>query len=450
MVSEGSARSLRVEQALRLLPDTEALAPLRALLIATSRPDEESVWASSGPYLTVGKRRVQPEELRRQVPQLLRRISDHVAVLYAAVVEALEMQERGEGLGTVRALLKGGEREESTSRFGQASAWYEVALELSEGLRERQAEIETLLRLGRVSMHLGRYEEGGRYHQRAFVLAEAEFDPSATILAAQGLGEIALAQGAYGGAESWYARGLSLAEAASDAPRVAQLHRRLGDVARRKGDLESARARLRQAREILARLADWKELARTWNGEGQLEVELARYEDARVAYRKALEALGRMEEGDPSLEASIRADLADLYVRMDRFLEAEDELRRAEETAIAHNLARRLIRVYSLMGKLAARQGDETGFVFFEKALELCRASGEAPLLEGQVYFEYGAFRAQLGEREEARAHLERARQILEPLGDVPELGQVRIELERLSGGDGSGAGDRGRRTPAT
>ncbi|HEU5465724.1 MAG TPA: hypothetical protein VFU75_02480, partial [Gemmatimonadales bacterium] len=54
---EGMA-SLRVERALRLLPDLEALTPLRALLVATSRADAGAQWASSGPYLTLGKRAV--------------------------------------------------------------------------------------------------------------------------------------------------------------------------------------------------------------------------------------------------------------------------------------------------------------------------------------------------------------------------------------------------------
>src|SRR5260370_2266984 len=69
-MNAGAKRSLpplRVEQALGLLPDIEVLAPLRALLLAASRPDERDQWSSLGPYLTVGNREVQPPELPTRI-----------------------------------------------------------------------------------------------------------------------------------------------------------------------------------------------------------------------------------------------------------------------------------------------------------------------------------------------------------------------------------------------
>ncbi|MGH7546526.1 MAG: tetratricopeptide repeat protein, partial [Gemmatimonadota bacterium] len=240
MLSEGVARPLRVEQALRLVPELEVLAPLRALLVSTSQPDDARAWASSGPYRTVGKRHLELAGLRREASPLLRRIGEHVSALYESVVEALEKEVRGEGSDAIRALVRGGEREESVGRCVQALAWYALAVEISEGLNDRAVEIEALLKLGALCEHLARYGEGARSFQRAFVLAEAEFDTAATLRAAQGLGDIALAQGSYGGAESWYSRGLSLAEAASDDLRVAELHRGLAEALRRKGDVEGA------------------------------------------------------------------------------------------------------------------------------------------------------------------------------------------------------------------
>ena len=55
---------LRVEQALRVLPDVDALLPLRPFLIAVSRsrPPAE-------PYETVGKRHLETGELREMVPR---------------------------------------------------------------------------------------------------------------------------------------------------------------------------------------------------------------------------------------------------------------------------------------------------------------------------------------------------------------------------------------------
>src|SRR5207237_10553503 len=98
---------LRVETALARLPAVEALGRLRALLCSISRPDERALWSSSGPYLTLGKRGVQPEELRRRMPQAFHVITEHLQTLYRAYVEALECQQRADGAGAVAGRLRG-------------------------------------------------------------------------------------------------------------------------------------------------------------------------------------------------------------------------------------------------------------------------------------------------------------------------------------------------------
>src|SRR5205807_368873 len=131
---------VRVEKALALLPDIEALGPLRALLVSISRPDERALWSSSGPYLTLSKRGVQPEELRRHMPQAFHVITEHLQTLYRAYVEALECQQRGDGAGAVAALAQ--------SQWTGAQAWYARGLRLATaGGDQRQ--------IGRLERHLG-------------------------------------------------------------------------------------------------------------------------------------------------------------------------------------------------------------------------------------------------------------------------------------------------------
>jgi hypothetical protein len=86
-----------------------------------------------------------------------------------------------------------------------------------------------------------------------------------------------------------------------------------------------------------------------------------------------------------------------------------------------------------LMGRLRGKQKDETGFVFFEQAIELCRVTERVPSVEGRVYREYGTFRSLLGSPEEARAYYEKARAIFESLGETGELAGVEAELERIA-----------------
>lgn len=421
---------LRVEQALKYVPRLEALGPLRTFFFAASEFDARTQWASSRPYLTVGKRTLKLDVLTRRVPQVVQAVGDHLVDLYGAVLEALECDRRGDEAGAVRAVLRGGEREERAGRFAEACAWYELALGLAEELRERSPEVDALRHLGYLSTALGRYDDAGRTYQRAFVLAEAGQDTAATIIACQGLGNVALAQGAWTGAESWYGRGLSLAEAAEDRLRTAQLQHNLSIVARRTGELGAAARRLQEARRILEELGDGLELARILNSQGLWEVELGRPTEALAAYQEALAAIERAG-GEPRLETTVHLNLAQYFIETTRFLEAEDEIRRAEEIVLAHGLSHRLAEVYVVMGKLRSQQQDEYAFVFFEKAIEF---SGEAhsPLVAAQVYYEYGIFRGRQGHVAEARVHLERALEVLESLGSVTEVQQVREELERL------------------
>ncbi len=423
---------LRVEKALGLLPDLEALEPLRSLLVSISRPDERALWSSSGPYLTLGKRGVRPEELRHRIPQVFHRIAGHLEALYTAYVEALECQQRGDGVGVVQALLTAGRLEEGVGRVAQALEWYAVALRVSEALQDRHPEVETLQALGRACLGLGLHAEGARHYQRCLALAEAEFDPAAAISACEGLGKAAQAQVEWAGAEAWYARGLRLAEAAGDQRRIGGLLHGLATLACRKGDLAAAGDYLRRARGVFEPLTEALAMAQVLNTQGQIDVQLGRQQAAAAAYREALAWLQRAPR-EPSLESGIRLNLAKLQLEAGRFLEAEEELRRAEQLAIGENLMRRLVQIYTVLGALRGRQLDETGFVFFEQAIELSRTVEPSSLAEAQVYEEYGLFQLRLGDRDTARAYLERARDMYESAGDATELEQVRKELQQLS-----------------
>jgi hypothetical protein len=84
------------------------------------------------------------------------------------------------------------------------------------------------------------------------------------------------------------------------------------------------------------------------------------------------------------------------------------------------------------LGKLRGRQRDEDGFVFFEQALELCRSREPLPRLEAEVLREYARFRSLLGEHQEARICLERAREIMDPFVDEIALERIDRELKQL------------------
>ena len=431
-MTEPDLPPIRVEKALALLPELEALTPLRALLVSISRPDERKLWASSGPYLTLGKRGVHLDELRRRMPQAFHRIAEHIQVLFKAYADALDSQQREDAPGVVAALLRAGHLEEEVGRLTQAGAWYEVALRVAEQLQDRRPEVEALRALGYVRLAVGEYADGARHFQRSLALAEGEFDQAGATAAAEGLGEAALAQGQWAGAQAWYSRGLRLADAAHDAPRAGRLERQLGVLARKQRDLAAAGDYLRRARERFESAGPADEMARVLNEQGRLDAQLGRYNAASAACREALAWVQRAPRS-AELELSIRVNLAELDLEAGRLLEAEAELRRAEEVAIAANLIRHLAQIYTLIGRLRGAQGDETGFVFFEQALELCRALELDELLMADVCVAYGQFHGALGNIDSSRAYLERAGETYQERAQLGGVERVHAELSRLA-----------------
>jgi tetratricopeptide (TPR) repeat protein len=422
---------VKVEQALRLLPSLEVLGPLRGLVLASSAPDETSRWGSAAPYLTVGKWALSVEVLRRGIPQCLARISDHIGRLYQHYASALEADDLADHPQVVVHLLAAARMEEQVGRYAAALAWGEVALGVAERLNTRATEVETLIFLGDVGRAQGEFAAAARHYQRALALAEAEFDPAGVILASEGQGLVALAEDQLQGAAVWLGRAEQLASGDLHAPARAKALRALAEVSRRQGDLHGAGERLHRSRGIIERLGIAPEMARTLDAQGRLEMALGRTAAALAAFREAL-AWVRRGGRDPRLECTIRIHLAEYFLEMDRVSEGEEELRHAERLAIDNDLGRRLVEIYTRLGTLRGAQGAETGFVFFEQALALCRLLDPAPAFEGRVYRRYGLFKAALGRTEEARGWLERARELLATAGGTTSLDEIDAELDRI------------------
>lgn len=421
---------MRVEQALRLLPDVDGLAPLRAFVVSLSSARGPQAWTAAEPNRTIGKRALDPTELRARVPQVIARVTGRVGELYAAAVDALDSERNGDFSKAVRSLVRAGRCEVQDGRYAQADAWFRQGLRIAEQLRDRQPEVEALYDLGRLQATRGYLDEGARSLQRSLALAEAEADQERAAAACQGLGDVLFAQGEWAGAEAWYTRGLQ--HATDNRFAAGRLWLGLGETAMRRGHLATATDRLERALEIFETSNDTEGLVRCLLARGALAgVQRRASADVLANYREALSRLP-VAGADPALELSVRLRLADAYIDAGRFPDAEDEARRAEELAIGHQLGKMLARVYVLMGRMRGRQGDDNGFVFFEQAIELCRGGESTPRLEAGVYREYADFRMAMGDRHEARAYLMRARDLIEPFGDAAALARIDQEVRQL------------------
>jgi tetratricopeptide (TPR) repeat protein len=427
--SAPAAASLRVEQALRLLPDVEDLAPIRGCVVSLSSNRSSETWRAAEPNRTIGKRHLDSSALRARVPHVLQRVIGRIAFLYDAAVDALESEQSGDLSQAVRALMRAGQFEESDVRYAHAYAWYRQALGLAEQLRDRRPEMEALCHIGRLEATRGYLDAGARAFQRSLALAEAESEGEHAAGACKGLGDVLFAQAHWAGAEAWFARGLQYT--GGNRSLAGALSLALGQTAHRRGDYAAAAERLQLALDTFEALSDSPGVIRTLLARALMEAAQDKTVEALATYR---EALGRLPEteSDPVLELTVRLRLAELYLELGRLPDVEDELRRAEDVAVEHQQQRWLARVYLVMGKLRGRQGDESGFVFFEQAIELCRSGEPALRLEADVYREYARFRMIMRDDDEARAYLERARELLEPFGDEAAREKIDEELQRL------------------
>jgi tetratricopeptide (TPR) repeat protein len=415
---------IRLEEALRLLPNLDSLAELRESLVRRSR-----LRSASEPEATLGKREIHAVDLQPLLRDAVEQSTGHLTRLYEVAIDALNSLQRLDHPSAVRSLLQAGEFEEHVGRHSEALQWYRHALEIARPLRERQPEIEVLCHVGRLQMRRDRFEEAARCFQRALALAEAESDAEHAALACQGLGDLALAQSRWPGAEAWFKRGLHHADGNGRCKGGLLLS--LAEAARHRGEHDTALRHVLIAWEKFESIADGLGMARVLNESGRLHRLRGHLEDASTLHQQALAQLRRIG-GNLPLEIAIRLDLAQLYFDWGRLGDAEEECRQAEKAAIAGNRTRELAQCYLLLGRLRAESGHDSAFIFFENAIALCRGREPLPRLEAEVYLEYGLSRQALGDEEESRAYVLRARELLESLGEDALLTKVRTKLAQF------------------
>ena len=422
---------MKVERALSVLPAIDAMPPIRALLLST-----DSATLGTGLRIgmndTVGKREISATELRERMRPEFERVIEHVSSLYESYFNAVAAIDGGTPEVAVRSLVNAGQREQAVGRVEQAEVWYQVALEVAEGLVDRKPEIETLLALGSLTRWLHFYDDSTRRYRRALVLAESVFDSASAISACIGLGLILVEQEAWPGADAWLARAMRLAEHAESEERIAEVGHHQAEAARRRGAFTEATTALERARRKFEELGNALEMARVLTTQALVYADLALPVQAEATYVEAL-AWVQVAKGNDALEVFIRYNQARLLVESGRFHEAESEIRRAERLAVKHNQLRRLVQLYTLLGTLRGRQRDDAGFVFFEQALQLARMINRRPAIEAQVYHEYGVFAMAMRQTEDGRAYMRRAREMFESLGLQAEADRVVMDMRRSS-----------------
>lgn len=418
-----------VEALLQLIPQVDELEVLRLKLVASAVPDPGKAWDSSSAYSTVDKRILTLGDAEHALDRALDAVLKYVALLHDGMRPVFRSFFEGDVDGAARHLVALGEEHESDGRAVDARRCYHAALRLVLPLPDKAPQILALRRLGRVSLSLGEFNEATAFYERSAELSRDTSDLRSEVIARTGAGNVNSYQGRWSEAERAYNAALALTEQRSPerlSLEQGQLYNNLGNVQTRVGRLGEAEESLGRAHALWSEMDSPLDRAVYQLNLGHLREAQGRTTDARQAYQAGV-ALAIPS----SLKALIAADLADMCLREGSVTEAEDMGKLAEEHAIQSGSPYALGYMYRNLGNLARARGDEDGFTFYEKALQIAREK-EYPSLEAETLADYAELRRHAGGAEEAEAYLERACHIFGQLGWVPSLTSAERALTEL------------------
>ncbi len=419
-------RALKIDAALKAIPETDDLAHLREALLSASRADGGLAWGSGEEYATIGVRAADPAALESQIEALADRVRRRVEMVMRHTVRALAALERGDAAEAARHLVAAGEVEEGERRLHEAERFYERALEVGRKPRERGAEGLALRRLGRVARAMGQWERAAKRYQQGYEVSVAQRDGMGAVVACQGLGNVHVDQSRWSEAREWYLRGV---ERCPDRPPTAEyVHLCVGlaVVERRLGDLDAAAEWLARGDASAAGLGDGL-MAYVDHGWGRLHLARGEAAEAEGAFRRAL-----ARELDPVARVAVMVGLSEPLLLQGRAREAFDAARDAEALAIHFRAVPRLPDVYRALGAAAAERGDTEAFLFYEQALEVCRSHLLPAFEAAATQHQYGRLEARRGDLEAAAARLAEAYRLYTEAGARMEADEVAGELERM------------------
>jgi len=422
-----TTRPLKVDHALKALPEVDDLGGLREALIGVSREDSRRAWAASAAYATVDGRLADVAALEARIAALAEEARERVDAVMRHSVAALRALEAGDEAAAARALVAAGEVEEDAARLDAAEAFYRQALALGRRPRDRRAEGLALRRLGRVARERGDLEPALRFYLAGYEVAVAQRDTEGAIVACQGVGNVYVDQGLWEKAREWYERGVGQAGESTRSQLLWQLFSNLSVVARRSGELQASGEWLDRAEALVLATDDPVGRLPIENGRARLLVARGNYAAAARAYRRSLEG-----QGSPTVRGAVLAALAECLLAAGDLRGTEAAARELERLAVVHRLPTLLPDAYRTLGAVARARREEEGFVFYEQALELCHAPGSPPFELAQTQHEYALWEREMGRTESAVARLEEALAIYRRLGTRPEMARATREMDEL------------------
>lgn len=425
------------DEILGLLPPLDEFEEFRLALAGVAEFDPAKEWDRSRSYSTVDQRVLAPEQVQRTLREAEGLLHLHVQDLFAALPDVFEAYEGGRLDAAAYRLVELGEQFEDRGRFHHAGHCFRSALNLTLPLSDKLPQILALRRVARVALAQGDLPEAAGYYERSAALARDSGDLRGEVIARTGEGNVRAYQGALRDAESCY---LTACELIAEGGDRIDLSLERGQLCNNLAMVTSRLGRAAEAEKWFARAAEhWEEIDSpldlgVWKHNlGLLRHAMGSHGEAAGILRGALDL-----EIPAWLRSLIASDLAECVLQDGDLAEARRWGRVAEQHALSARSPFHVATMYKGLGNIARAAGEEDGFIFFEKALQIARARGY-PLLEGETLLDYAAMRGSAGGGEEAEAYLERAHEIFEELGAEHDLERARADLRKLRGDPAAG-----------
>lgn len=389
---------MNLDRLRQVLPDLDELRPLWERAAERSVPDPGRAWSGSGELGTLGSRLVDPAEIQEAVGDLVAARGRRLERLYRAVGDALAHLDAGRHESAAAALLDAAALEESAERHERAEAYALAAHEVVKDLRDRKPAALALRRAARAARSRGRLGEAATRYREAHRMARDSFDERGAAEAAVGMGNVLERQGRWDRAEIWYRRALEAVEDQEGA--VSERWHALLNIhitLRSRGRVDESVPWLERAEEEADALGDPAAATYLANARGQLRMASGEFAAAEDELRRALDRARSAEAA-----VVVQLNLAEALLAQGRALEAAEEAREAERSALMKGVFPRLPEAYRLLGRIAATEGDSDAFVFFERALEIIGDRGLPDLERAVTLQAYSELERERGNEETA------------------------------------------------
>ena len=169
---------------------------------------------------------------------------------------------------------------ELVGRWEEAETIYEEAIEQSELLEDRRAQVDCMIVMGEFQRKRGHYTEATEWLVRALSIYQDLEDDAGIGQALHYQGTVAASQGDYIRAQNLYAQSLAIRERLFDQPQIASLLSNMGIVARFQGNSQQARELHDQALQIRRELGDRWAIGVSLNNLGNIAIDQGDFEEA--------------------------------------------------------------------------------------------------------------------------------------------------------------------------